>query len=131
MHSPLPCMHAALLHPTLSGLSPGALVFGCDMYLDLPLIANILTLTNACQLHINTHLLCENHIAVNNTKLVTLSSFTISKHPAKNFCPFFLVCFPSSKSTPTIPLPSFGRTCRILGLTTFNSSSSICQQVGF
>ena len=58
--SPLQCMCAAVLRIPLLAISPGALVFQCDMFLDLPLVADLLTLTQHHQALIDCRLLRAN-----------------------------------------------------------------------
>jgi hypothetical protein len=55
-------MHAcrAASSGALSGLSPGAIVFRRDMHVDIPLIADILTLQNSRQAQIDSRLHREN-----------------------------------------------------------------------
>jgi hypothetical protein len=55
-------MHAccAASSSALSGLSPGAVVFRRDMHLDIPLIADILTLQNSRQAQVDVRLHREN-----------------------------------------------------------------------
>ena len=52
-------MHALHCTPntSLGNYSPSALVFQCDMFLNLPLITDIITLTRNHQAQINCHLL--------------------------------------------------------------------------
>jgi transposase InsO family protein len=47
-------------HNSLDNISPGALTFQWDMYLDIPLIANVLTLANLRQKQIDKHLMRAN-----------------------------------------------------------------------
>ena len=55
-------MHACRCAPntSLGNFTPGALVFQRDMLLDLPLVADLLTLTQHRQVLIDHHLLCAN-----------------------------------------------------------------------
>ena len=55
-------MHACRCAPntSLGNFPPGALVFQCDMFLDLPLVADLLTLTKHRQALIDRRLLCAN-----------------------------------------------------------------------
>jgi hypothetical protein len=52
-------MHAtrATAHKSLNNLSPGALVFQRDMYLDIPLIADIMAITNQREATVNSTLM--------------------------------------------------------------------------
>jgi hypothetical protein len=52
-------MHATRVtaHKSLNNLSPGALVFQSDMYLDIPLIADIMAITNQREATVNSTLM--------------------------------------------------------------------------
>ena len=55
-------MHATCCasHGSLLNLSPGAVAFRRDMFLDIPLISDILTLQEAHQEQVDQHVLCTN-----------------------------------------------------------------------
>ena len=55
-------MHACRCAPntSLGNFSPGTLIFQCDMFLDLPLVTDLLTLTQHCQALIDHRLLHAN-----------------------------------------------------------------------
>ena len=82
---------AAALHATrcaanssLSNYSPGALVFGRDMYLDVPLIADILTLTQARQAKIDKRLLRVNASRSHHDYAVGEQVYVVRPHDSRD-----------------------------------------------
>jgi hypothetical protein len=59
LHKAMHMVHCAS-HNLLDNISPGALTFRQDMYLNIPLIANVLTLANLRQKQIDKHLMQAN-----------------------------------------------------------------------
>jgi hypothetical protein len=79
-------MHAcrASSSGALSGLSPGAVVFRRDMHLDIPLIADILTLQNSRQAQIDIRLHRENQRRRRHEYKVGGAIYVHNKHNAAN-----------------------------------------------
>ena len=79
-------MHAchAASSSALSGLSPGAVVFRRDMHLDIPLLADILTLQNSRQVQIDARLHRENQKRWRHEYKVGDQVFVHNKHNAAN-----------------------------------------------
>ena len=79
-------MHAcrAASSSALSGLSPGALVYRRDMHLDIPLIADIITLQNSRQVQVDARLYRENQRRRRHEYKVGDEIYVHNKHNASN-----------------------------------------------
>ena len=103
---PWSCVHCTALPTVLLAITPpGALVFQCDMFLNLPLLTDIVTLTCSCQAQIDQNLLHINaHHIPHEYKIGQLIYCCNFDHNKLNH----FVMGPSIffKSTPTIVSPS-------------------------
>ena len=86
---------------SLGNYSPGALVFQRDMFLNLPLITDIVTLTRHRQAQIDSRLVKINSSTTTQSAIKSTTAILT----ATNWMPFALVPIRSSVFTPTIPSP--------------------------